>query len=60
MHPSDLENAYAYEIERRKDEMRDAANYRFERQHRKERKHVAIPIMLLGFLIWFLVALMSH
>ena len=60
MHPSDLENAYAHEIERRKDETRDAANYRFERQHRKERKHIAIPIALLSILVWFLVALMGH
>lgn len=48
MFPSDLENAYAYEVERRKDEMRDAAKNRFANQFVKKSP---APFWLLAMLI---------
>jgi hypothetical protein len=51
MFPSDFDNAYAYEIERRKDEMRDAAKSQMEHGFRKKRKPVALSMAILSILI---------
>ena len=42
MFSNDLNSAYAYEIERRRDEMRDAANSQLERECLGERKSTVI------------------
>jgi hypothetical protein len=42
MFPSDIEKAYAHEVERRKDEMRDAAKHNFESQFVKRRRLTAL------------------
>lgn len=60
MFPRGFENAYAHEIERRKDEMRDAAKQSRERQYLKRRKSVVLPVAILSFLSWLLMSLISH
>jgi hypothetical protein len=59
MFPSDLDNAYAYEVERRKDEMRNAAKSRMERDFNKKRKPVALPVAILSILILLLSVLLA-
>ncbi len=60
MYPSDLENAYAYEIERRKDEMRAATKHNFERQSLKRRKLPALPMAILSLISLLLAILIAH
>lgn len=60
MYPSDLENAYAYETERRKDEMRAASKYNFESQSFKRRKLTALPIAILSLLSRIFVILLGR
>lgn len=50
MFPSDLENAYAHEVERHKDEMRAAVRHNFENQSLKRRKFTALPMAILTIL----------
>ena len=59
MFPSDLNNAYAYEVERRKDEMRNAAKSRLERGISKKRKPVAIPVAIMSILSLILSVLIA-
>jgi hypothetical protein len=59
MFPSDLNNAYAYEVERRKDEMRNAAKSRMERDFSKKRKPVALPVAILSILTLLLSVLLA-
>lgn len=59
MFPSDLDNAYAYEVERRKDEMRNAAKSRMERDFSKKRKPVALPVAILSILTLLLSVLLA-
>jgi hypothetical protein len=60
MFPSDLENAYAYETERRKDEMRDAANNNLVRRALGKRGRVAVPVAALSVLALIWIVLISH
>jgi hypothetical protein len=46
----DLNNAYAYELERRKDETRAAAKSKSEHGTRKMRKPVLLPMVVLSIL----------
>ena len=55
MIPGNLENAYAYEIERRKDEMREAAKSHLVHQSLKRRKSPAWPMAILSILAWLLI-----
>ena len=58
MFPSDLDNAYAYEIERRKDEIREAAQSNFVHQYLEKSQSpvwlVVILSILAGLLAIFL------
>jgi hypothetical protein len=60
MFPSDLENAYRYEVERRKDEMRDAAKDRLVRDLVKKRKSPVMSILILSLLGWLLSIMISQ
>ena len=60
MFPSDIEKAYKHEVERRKDEMRDAAKHNFERQFVKRRKLVALPMAILNLVARILAILIGH
>ena len=60
MFPRGYENAYAYEAERRKDEMRDAKRHQLERQHLKPRRHVTLPLVILSTIFWLIATLMSQ
>lgn len=59
MFPSDLNNAYAYEVERRKDEMRNAAKNHMERDFVKRRKLVVVPVVILSVLSLLLSVLLG-
>jgi hypothetical protein len=50
MFPSNLNNAYAYEIERRKDEIHAAAKSQWERGTLKMRKPAFLPMVVLSIL----------
>ena len=56
MFPSDLENAYAYEKERRKDEMRDAAKSQLVPQRFPVRASQVRRIAILSIPIWLLIS----
>jgi hypothetical protein len=60
MFPSDIEKAYAHEVERRKDEMRDAAKHNFESQFVKRRRLTALPHAILSILTRILAILIAH
>ena len=60
MFPSDIEKAYAHEVERRKDEMRDAAKHNFERQFVRRRRLTALPMAILSLLGRILAILIGH
>ena len=60
MFPSDLNNAYAYEVERRKDEMRNAAKSRFERGNPKRRKPVVLPVAIASIITLLLTIFISQ
>ena len=60
MFPRGFENAYTHEIERRKDEMRDAAKKRRESRYIKRRKSMVLPIAILSFISWLLVSIIVH
>jgi hypothetical protein len=53
-----LENAYVYESERRKDEMRAAADSQVHR-HLKRQKSPARLVALLGVLAWLVTTFMN-
>jgi hypothetical protein len=55
MYPRGFENAYAHEVERRKDEMRAAAKHNLERQSIQRRKTAALPKAILSILARILV-----
>lgn len=55
MFNGNLENAYAYETERRKDEMREAANSQLVSQIHKKRKSRAWSMTILVILAWLLL-----
>jgi hypothetical protein len=60
MIPDNLENAYAYEIERRKDEMRAAANNQLVREARKRHKSPVRPMAVLSLIARLLTILISR
>jgi hypothetical protein len=60
MFPTGFENAYAHEVERRKDEMRNAAKSRLERRYIKNRTRSAWPMMILSILTRLLTGLIGH
>ena len=52
-----LENAQAFEVERRKDEMRDAAKHNLVRPNTKRRKSAALPFAILSILTWIMASI---
>lgn len=60
MFPSDLEKAYAHEVERRKDEMRAASKHNFEKQSIGRRKFPALPMAIVSILSLLLAILIGH
>jgi hypothetical protein len=60
MFPSDLNNAYAYEVERRKDEMRNAAKDRFGREFPKRRRVVILPMAFVSIIALILTIFIGH
>jgi len=59
MFPRGYENAYAYEVERRKDERRDAARHNLEGKHFKGRKTATLPLAILSIFVWVLAIVFS-
>jgi hypothetical protein len=59
MFNGNLENAYAYETERRKDEMREAANSQLVSQVVPRRKSRAWSITILAVLAWLLLTFLG-
>jgi len=60
MFPKGFENAYAHEVERRKDEMHEAAKSRFERQYTRGRKPVVLPIAILIAIAGLVLVMFLH
>lgn len=60
MFPSDLENAYAYEVERHNDEMLAALIHNIESQYIKRRKFTALPLAIVTILSLILANLIGH
>ena len=60
MFPSDMNNAFAYEVERRKDEMRDAATSNWERKNSKKRRPRVLPMAILSTIIRMLTIFIGH
>jgi ABC-type spermidine/putrescine transport system permease subunit II len=60
MFPRGFENAYAHEVERHKDEMRDAARHNLAAKYFKQRKKVVLPIAFLSILAGILEIVISH
>jgi hypothetical protein len=60
MFPSDLDNAYAYEMERHKDEMRDVEKNKLVREALANRRRVSLPIGVLSILALVLAILLNH
>jgi hypothetical protein len=60
MIPDNLQNAYSYEIERRKDEMREAAKSQLARQARQGRNSSARPFALVSILARLLTILLGR
>jgi len=60
MFSNDLENAYAYEMERRKDEMSAAAQSRLERESLKKLGSRTFPMTAMGILALLLAILINH
>jgi hypothetical protein len=56
---SNLENAYTYESERRKDEMRAAADSQLVSQVPRRRKSLAWSITVLTLLAWLLLSFLG-
>jgi len=52
-----LENAQAFEVERHKDEMHDAAKHNLVHQNTKELKSTALPFVILSIITWILASL---
>ena len=59
MFPRGFENAYAYEVERRKDERRDVARHNLEGKYSKGRKTATLPITILSIFAWVLAIVFS-
>jgi hypothetical protein len=59
MFPRGFENAYAHEVERRKDEWRDAARHNLEGKYFKGRKTSTLPITVMSILAWVLAIVFS-
>ena len=60
MFSSNLENAYVYECERRKDEMRDAAQSHLAREFRRNSKNSSRLLAGLSFLALLLAAFLNR
>jgi len=60
MFPKGFDNAYSHEVERRKDEMRDVAKSRLERQHNRKRKPIVLPIAILSAIAWLVITIFLH
>jgi hypothetical protein len=60
MFSNDLENAYAYEMERRKDELSAAAQSRLQRESLKNYRSRSLPITVLSILAFLLANLFNH
>ena len=54
-----FDNAYAHEAERRKDDMRDAANHNLARKYSKGRNSTVVSIATLSIIGWLLVILLG-
>ena len=60
MIPGNLENAYAYEVERRKDEMRAVTNSQLVREALKRRKSPVRPMAILSLFARLLTILIGR
>ena len=59
MFPRGFENAYAHEVERRKDERRDATRHNLEGKYSKSRKTATLSITVLSIFAWVLAIVFS-
>ena len=60
MNTNDLNNSYAYECERRKDEMRDAAQSHLAREFRRNSKNSSRLMAGLSFMALLLAAFLNR
>jgi len=60
MFPRGFDNAYAYEAERRKDEMRDVEKNRLGRKHTKMRRPTVLQIAVFSAITLRMIIMFLH